>query len=87
VANSGGVPELVDRLKSDVIAGSNDWHGHTRQGVDWHVYIGDACKVLPILEDESFNCVVHDAVGVARKTPPDQPLNLGPIFLRRSLNL
>ena len=58
MANFGGVPELFNGLRSDVISGSDDWHGHTRQGVDWHVYIGDACKVLPILEDESFNCIV-----------------------------
>ena len=58
MTNFGRVPELFNGLRSDVISGSDDWHGHTRQGVDWHVYIGDACKVLPILEDESFNCVV-----------------------------
>ena len=50
MANFGGVPELFNELRSDVISGSDDWHGHTRQGMDWHVYIGDACKVLPILE-------------------------------------
>jgi len=50
VTNFGRVPELFNGLRSDVISGSDDWHGHTRQGVDWHVYIGDACKVLPILE-------------------------------------
>jgi hypothetical protein len=38
-------------------------------------------------DQKLLNQLAHDAVGVARKTPPDQPLNLGPIFLRRSLNL
>ena len=58
MVNSDGIPELFDALESDVVAGPQDWHGRTIQGVDWDVYVGDAYKILPALEDESFNCVV-----------------------------
>jgi DNA modification methylase len=53
-----GIPELFDALGSDVVATPQDWHGRTIQGVGWDVYVGDAYKILPTLENESFNCIV-----------------------------
>jgi DNA modification methylase len=58
LVDSGDIPELFNELGRDVVAGHQNWHGRTIQGVEWDVYVGDAYKVLPALEDEFFNCVV-----------------------------
>ena len=58
MADFGKIPEPLDKLTGEIVTGPNDWHGRTLQGVDWHIYIGDAYRVLPTLEDETFNCVV-----------------------------
>ncbi|MCI0490875.1 MAG: site-specific DNA-methyltransferase [Blastocatellia bacterium] len=55
---SNPTPELFDRSKAIIIAGESDWHGKTVDGVDWHIYKGDAKEVLQILPENIFDCVV-----------------------------
>lgn len=54
----GGAPLLFDEPRGDVVTAPNDWHGRTSQGINWHVYLGDASQILANLDDKSFHCVI-----------------------------
>jgi len=58
LAEHGGIPSLSDEPKEGVVTGPNAWYGRTSQGIDWHVYLGNASQVLAAFNDKSFHCVV-----------------------------
>ncbi|MFO1431470.1 MAG: DNA methyltransferase [Candidatus Competibacteraceae bacterium] len=45
-------------LKPKSEINTNDWHGWTQDGIDWHVYRGDAYQVLTSLTENAYNCIV-----------------------------
>lgn len=52
------LPVPFGGLKPNIVVDSSDWHGQTQDGIDWHIYRGDAYKVLTSLSDNSYNCIV-----------------------------
>lgn len=47
-----------DAARANVIAGPNDWQAMTSTGIEWRVHNGSALDILPLLAEESVDCVV-----------------------------